>query len=350
MTLKNFYLIHQPKLESFLNDHTDRIIKNYPMQTGRQGITWVRESLTQGKMMRGMLVLMSAHMHGIEVTDEMYHIASAMELIHMAFLIHDDIIDDDLQRRNQDSLYYRYIKEGQRYRVSDKKRYGMAMAMCLGDMVFFLAFDILTHNIKDPQHLSTIVKYISREIQHIGPAQMMDASFAFVSDEPTEEEIDQVYTYKTAHYTFSLPLILGATFSPQSDSALLKNIGRELGIIFQLRDDELGIYGTAGTIGKPIGSDIRENKKTYMRHLLFSHIIGEDNHKLRKLFGKKELSADDLKYVRQAFEAYGITAKILHKIRLHNKRLESLISELSSSGIDISLLQDLSSYILTRKT
>ncbi len=320
------------------------------MKIGREGLEWLKESVTEGKMIRGMLVLIGAHVHGLQIEKQMYTVAASIELIHTAFLIHDDIIDNDYRRRGQDSLYYRYIKEGYTRNVADPEKYGMSMAMCLGDMIFFLAHDLISRNIHDPLLLSQLVRLISEETQHIGPAQMMDTSFAFNSDEPGEEEIEQVYTYKTAHYTFSLPLMLGSAFSVQPDFQILKNIGYEMGIIFQLRDDELGIFGSSEQIGKPIGADIRENKKTYIRHLLVSSATVTDQNKLKRIFGNPDLTSDDIACVRQMIDTYNIRRQVNAKVADHQKRLSFLFKELRKAGKETTLLEELSEYIATRES
>lgn len=349
MTFQEFYSTYQPGLIKSIYANLDQANQNYPLPVGARGIQIVRQSVTQGKMIRGMLVLMSAHMHGLAITDEIYDVASAVEILHTGFLIHDDIMDNDYKRRNQDSVYYQYIKEGQAKKATDPEQYGMSMAMCLGDMVFFLVFEIISKKIKDPELVQCIIGYISQEVQHIGPAQMMDAAYGLIPDDPTEEEIEQIYTYKTAHYTFSLPLILGAVFSSYVRLPLLKDLGCEMGIIFQLKDDELGIFGDTKEIGKLVGSDIRENKKTVIRHLLCKRADKANRKKLSDIFGNPHITKEDIEFVRELIKEYGVLDQINTQIANRTKVIEGFFTELADDDIDVSLLRELMMFIISRK-
>jgi len=349
MTFQEFYKKHQPKLIERIYENLDQTYKNYPLAVGAKGIRIVRKSVAQGKMIRGMLVLMSAQMHGVQITEELYDLAAAVEILHTGFLIHDDIMDNDYKRRNQDSVYYQYIKEGKRRKANDPEHYGMSMAMCLGDMIFFLVFEIISKKIKDPELVQCIIGYISQEVQHIGPAQMMDAAYGLITKDPSAKEIDEIYTYKTAHYTFSLPLILGAVFSLYVRLPLLKDLGRQMGIIFQLKDDELGIFGSTKEIGKLVGSDIRENKKTLIRHLLYKRASKQNRKKLTAIFGNSDITQADISLVRKLIQEYGVMSEIDKQIIKRKELIESYLAELSEDGIDVSLLGELLIFIISRK-
>src|SRR6185437_3870747 len=124
----------------------------------------------------------------------------------------------------------------------------------------------------------------------------------------TQEEIEQVYRYKTARYTFSLPLMLGALLA-QKDATIiqqLENFGEKIGTLFQLKDDDISLFGKEETTGKPEGSDIRENKKTLHRHYLFQYASSEEKQQLQTLFGKQNLTKNDIAYVRELFNTLHI--------------------------------------------
>lgn len=350
MKLKQFFNTHQEKLTDTIYENIDRAHKDYPLQVGKAGLLKLRESVAGGKMIRGMLVLMSVKMHGKEILEEHYHLAAAIEILHTAFLIHDDIMDNDYRRRNHDSVYYQYIKEGEEKGVPDPKHYGMSMAMCLGDMIFFLVTQIIATRIYDPEISQCIIGYVSQEVQHIGPAQMMDAAYGQLAEDPTEEEINQIYTYKTAHYTFSLPMIIGAVFSSYVRTEQLKALGQEMGIIFQLRDDELGIFGTTDEIGKEVGSDIRENKKTLLRHLLFAHASQEDVTKLTQIFGNHQISHEDIVFVQNTLKKNEVQQIIQKQIETREKQAQEILNALEKDGLDIVIIRELLEYIQKRKS
>ncbi|MBP9691241.1 polyprenyl synthetase family protein [Candidatus Woesebacteria bacterium] len=349
MTLTDFYSKHQAQLKETLYGHIDHAAQDNPIPIGAQGLSMIRETIAEGKMIRGMLVLMSAQIHGASISDEQYHAAAALEILQAALLIHDDIADLDMTRRGAPSIYSRYITEGTKKHVSDPEHYGVSMAIWLGDLLFFLVTDIISRSVLNPEISRGILSVISRELQYVCSAQMLDISFGLSHSIPTEDEIDSVYTYKTAHYTFSLPLIVGGIFTAKHDEKTLRSIGREMGIIFQLTDDELGMFGTTEEIGKEVGSDIRENKKTLLRHLLFTHASPTDQQKLSTIFGNRHIEQADITYVKERLNAYKIPQIMKSQIDKRSERVEKLLFEYKKSGNDISVLQDLLRYIINRK-
>ena len=82
-------------------------------------------------------------------------------------------------------------------------------------------------------------------------------------------------------------------------------LGTYLGVVFQIRDDELGVFGSRAQTGKPVGSDIREGKKTLFCLELLRRARGQEKKRLAALFGKKDLTAADLRTVREAAERLG---------------------------------------------
>jgi geranylgeranyl diphosphate synthase type I len=202
---------------------------------GPDAIEKIRAIVSEGKTIRGSLVLLTHDiLHGT-VHDDALRVAAAYELIQTGLIIHDDIMDHDILRRGKPTLHIQYKSE--------------ALAMCVGDILFFLAEELLS---------GTNVQTISDQIfQEVGIAQMQDVSFGLKKDFPTKEEIISLYTYKTARYTFSLPMMAGAILARADRETinLLENLGESMGILFQIQNDALGSKG-----------DDRENKKTLVRY------------------------------------------------------------------------------------
>jgi geranylgeranyl pyrophosphate synthase len=111
------------------------------------------------------------------------------------------------------------------------------MAMCVGDILFFLAIELLGSIKTDTITLGRILRLVGREFQSVGVAQMADVA----KTTTTTEDILSLYTFKTARYTFALPLMLGATLAGTTKETLkyLESFGVSAGILFQIRDDML---------------------------------------------------------------------------------------------------------------
>src|SRR4029078_8287647 len=115
--------------------------------------------------------------------------------------------------------------------------------------------------------------------------------------------------------TFSLPLVLGAMVGNASEDKFkqLEEFGENLGIVFQIVDDKLGITGDSKITGKPVGNDIVQNKKTVFRKLLFDYADKNQKQILNKIFGNKNVSSTDVEKV------IGIANKLDTEIKLNKK-------------------------------
>lgn len=197
---------------------------------GPDVIDRVKKVVIRGKTIRGSLVLLAYCFTNREPSDNAIKVAAAMELIQTALVIHDDIMDHDDTRRGMPSLHKQYNSE--------------SLAMCVGDVLFFLAFELLGSIKTDEITLGRIIRLVGREYQSVGIAQMMDVA----KRAKTKEEILSLYTYKTARYTFAVPLILGVILAGTTKDTLryLEAYGVSAGVIFQIRDDMLDREKTLG--------------------------------------------------------------------------------------------------------
>ncbi len=243
-----------------------------------------------GKQIRGSLVLLSAEMYG-QTAQSCLPLAAAMEFSQSGFLIHDDIMDNDEYRRGGKSLYFQYQELARSQNVSQSLRSGQSLGICMGDIAFFWTYDLINQLSCTNAVRQQLFSMSSAEYVKVALAQMDDVYFGFNSSEPSQDEILNVYRYKTARYTFSLPLMLGAVFAQSDPNQInqLSLLGEDLGILFQIKDDELGIFGEPQKTGKPVGSDITEGKKTLFRLFLMQASNTTEQEKLNSIFGSPEM-------------------------------------------------------------
>jgi geranylgeranyl diphosphate synthase type I len=182
---------------------------------GPDALEKIRAIVSEGKTIRGSLVLLIHELlHGTQ-KDVARKVAAAYELIQTGLIIHDDIMDRDTMRRGKPTMHVQYKSD--------------AMALCVGDICFFLAHELL---------FCTPVEKISAKIfQEVGVAQMADVSHTAKS----KIEIVSLYRYKTARYTFSLPMTAGARLAGADKKLidLFEQLGESMGILFQIQDDKL---------------------------------------------------------------------------------------------------------------
>jgi geranylgeranyl diphosphate synthase type I len=114
--------------------------------------------------------------------------------------------------------------------------------------------------------------------------------------------------------------------------ATLERLGETLGIIFQIKDDEIGLFGEAAETGKPVGSDIKEGKKTLYYGYLQRRATGADLERLRGIFGNSEIGESEVRYVRELTERLGIRREIQERADNLAESTRKLIDTLSAAG------------------
>jgi geranylgeranyl diphosphate synthase, type I len=279
-------------------------------------------------------------------------VAAAYELIHSSLLVHDDIIDRDRMRRWAPTLFHQYEELGEREGIAEPGHFGTSLGICAGDAGFFLAFEMLSGAGGDVSHgdrVSRIMLLWAKELTAVGLAQMEDVAFGASSRMPSEEEVLRLYRHKTARYTFSLPLATGAIAagSDLGTASRLEELGEHLGILFQMKDDEIGLYGEEAEIGKPPGSDLKEGKKTLLTLALarlggreYGDIVG----RVRDLPGDAAVLSS-IRDLAERTGALGVLERIRNPLR---KRAEEIIETLDIEPSHRELLRELLRYNLDR--
>lgn len=204
-----------------------------------------------GKRIRPILVLLTNQLLGGPQANAMAT-ACAVEMIHTYSLIHDDLpaMDDDELRRGKPTLHIKF---------------GEAIAILAGDALQSLAFEIITQD----DHLtdSTQVSLIRALSGAIGPRGMVAGQVLDMEGENRSIDglaLAEMHNRKTGDL-ISASVMAGACIAgaTDADQQHLKNFGYSLGLAFQIRDDLLDVLGDTKTLGKPQGSDQRQDKNTF---------------------------------------------------------------------------------------
>ncbi|HCS78932.1 TPA: hypothetical protein DIV55_04290 [Patescibacteria group bacterium] len=299
-----------------------------------------------GKMIRGALLLFSTEMFGRKITAEHMKAAAALELIQSAILIHDDIIDQDALRRGKPAMHTQFQAIGINRKSTNPVQFGISLAICAGDVGFFLAFELLNSLTVSPETKTRITKLVLEEIQLVELAQMQDVFFSATSKQIEETEILKLYQFKTGRYTFSLPLTCAALFTKQPTQIITKitQLGEYLGILFQLKDDELSLFGTSKVTGKPVGTDISRNNKTLYHHYLFVLADSAQKKRLNTVFGNPNLSVKDMAFVQTLVNDLGINNLIRKQKQILERKAREIISTLPVAPLHKEFLIALISY------
>ncbi|MBC2580410.1 polyprenyl synthetase family protein [Clostridium sp. DJ247] len=197
--------------------------------------------IDNGKMLRAIFVLIGGGFGKID-KDKLKRISAAIEILHLATLVHDDIIDESNIRRGKRSI---------------QSSHGVKAALFTGDYLFSTAFSLLSKN-SSPKTLLDV----SETIKLICSAEV-NQFFSLYSFNSTIKDYLRRINGKCASL-FSLSLSIGAYESNAEPGtiAILKSIGYYTGMAFQLIDDLLDITSSKATIGKPSGNDIKSGVYT----------------------------------------------------------------------------------------
>ena len=228
-------------------------------------------ALRGGKRMRAALVVAGYEACGAErgsAVDPAYvrallgptgPAAIAIELLQVYLLIHDDWMDDDPVRRGGPSVHV-LLRE----RLGDK-RLGDTAAILAGDLVSGYAQSALLETPLDAARVLGAARAFAQIQEDVVCGQLAEIS-PMIGDRAkgTPPSVELIHALKTASYTVTGPIALGARLAGASEArvASLGRYGRALGVAFQLRDDLLGVFGDAESTGKPVGNDIRQGKRT----------------------------------------------------------------------------------------
>ena len=191
---------------------------------------------------------------------------SALELLHASALVHDDVIDSSATRRGRPTTHIQFaaLHRDRQWRGS-ADQFGLSAAILIGDLALAWADDMVA-GVELPDDARDRVRRVWADIRtEVLGGQYLD----IVSEASAAESIAAamaVNTYKTASYTVSRPLQLGAAAAAERPDvhALFHEFGNNLGIAFQLRDDMLGVFGDPAVTGKPSGDDLRSGKRTVL--------------------------------------------------------------------------------------
>jgi geranylgeranyl diphosphate synthase type I len=191
---------------------------------------------------------------------------AALELLHASALVHDDVIDGSATRRGRPTTHVKFaaLHRDRQWR-GPADQFGVSAAILLGDLALAWADDIVT-GIDLPSDARGRVRRVWADIRtELLGGQYLD----IVAEASAAESIASamtVNTYKTASYTVSRPLQLGVAAAADRPDvhALFHQVGNDLGIAFQLRDDVLGVFGDPAVTGKPSGDDLRSGKRTVL--------------------------------------------------------------------------------------
>jgi len=199
-----------------------------------------------GKRLRPVMALMACNLFTDNIENAVIPV-TGLEIFHNYTLVHDDIMDQAQVRRNLPTVHIKW---------------NLNQAVLSGDVMAFIATDCLLQSPADL--LQQVMRIFNKAAIEVCKGQQLDMDFE-KSFLVTEKEYLRMIGLKTAAL-IAASLKIGAVLggADHTDSELLFEFGRNIGLAFQIQDDLLDIYGNSKIFGKHSGGDIVSNKKTYL--------------------------------------------------------------------------------------
>lgn len=305
-----------------------------------------------GKRLRPFLFYKTYELSGrAEDLEEALKVSMALEFLHAYFLIHDDIIDCDGLRHNGLAMHKQYEEQyAGKVVEKDLEHFGVSMAILAGDLLSSWVYRVIsTSNLDSEKKLKAIQK-ISEITSDTLAGEMIDQTLG-IGSSFEEDLIFKVFDYKTARYTVAAPFELGAILAGASHEEIeyILRFAIPLGIAFQIKDDIIGLLGDGNKIGKPVGSDIKEGKKTLLMSFAVENASAGDKEYLLSRLGKKDLSQGEIEEVRGIIRKCGALEYAENKIAQFADAFRGNLEDKSEFFGKYAFVKGLESLLLKRE-
>ena len=279
----------------------------------------------KGKQLRPMFVFLSAKLHG-PVNESTYRAAALVELLHTATLVHDDVVDESLERRGFFSINALWKNK---------------IAVLVGDYLLSkgLLLSIEAQEFKQLQILSEAVKQMSEgELLQMEKARKLNIN---------EDIYFEIIRSKTASLLSSACAVGSwSTCNDEGITEKMKQFGEKTGIAFQIKDD-LFDYGSVD-IGKPTGNDLKEKKLTLPLIYTLNNINKTEKRKIIYIIKNQNKDPEQIKFVLQKVTETGGIEYAKNKMEEYRDEALKILFEFPESDVRRAL-EELVLYTTDRK-
>ncbi|KGB50097.1 geranylgeranyl pyrophosphate synthase [Leuconostoc mesenteroides P45] len=290
----------------------------------------IRSQASAGKLVRPALTLLFSELTDAPYNQKAIVLGASIELLHLATLIHDDIIDESKLRRGQDSI---------------QAHFGKDTAVYAGDYLLTGMLSLLN----DADNIQAN-KLALESLRNILFGELTQKHNRYLTDISFDNYLTQI-TGKTAAL-FKLSVLFGATSSDGVSSQLLDVVGKlgeNLGIAFQLLDDYLDFESITEelSLGKPAGQDIRNG--IYTAPILFALENPDINAELKELLALRDgITDDQLVHIHNVVLESDAMSRLNSLLAEYSQELDDLLNKLPNNALR-QKLNHLATLLLNRK-
>ena len=273
-----------------INDYLEKALSGLePEPLGKASLHLIEAG---GKRLRPYLTVKACESVGGRAEDAV-PFAAAVELLHNFTLVHDDIMDRDDLRRGKPTVH---------------KVYGVPLAVLAGDLLFAKVYDVVLTNRPTGMPAERLIEgmtKITEAAMILCKGQALDMGFPGAKGVTVDEYIRMVGAKTSA--LFKACAQVGALAGGGSDEQVeaLGGFAWDAGVAFQIEDDVLGVTADEETLGKPVGSDLREGKKTLINIHALERATEEQRRRIGKAFGVEDASPRDIEAAVEALREVG---------------------------------------------
>ena len=318
------------KRANFFNTVLEKFLKNGEPKSLYDAVRYI--PLAGGKRLRPSLAMISCESVSGDIKN-VIPLAIAVELTHNFTLVHDDIMDKSKLRRNIPSVHIKFDEP---------------TAIIAGDLLFAMAFEAM-HGIQGDLSIFKNVEFgLIDCVREISEGQHLDMKFE-KSKNISEDQYLEMILKKTAvlfMYAAEAGALLGGGTKDQTIA--LNEYGKSLGLGFQIHDDYLDMSSEKNILGKDIGNDIRNGKKTLIAVHCINNALKDDKRLLEKIFGNLNATDEEVKQVFDLFNKVGSIEYAKNTAIKYCEKAKKAIEILPDSNAK-EILVELANYSISRE-
>jgi len=273
-----------------------------------------------GKSLRPSLLLLTCKMFKGQVKDAL-PAAIAIELFHNFTLIHDDITDNSPLRRGNPTVHVKWNSN---------------VALLSGDALLIKAYQEL--NKTPPKYLPSIFILFNDAALKVCEGQQFDMEYETKARVSIDDYLNMISMKTAALFAASMSMGAITAGASKSDCNKMKVAGESLGMLFQLKDDVLDVFGKPGKTGKQTGGDIIQDKKTFLLLKAIELAKRKTKTELNLLIGNTKLSpTDKVQRVKKIYEDLGVEEYANQQMQIYYNRFKKSLTSIKAPEKDILL-------------
>ncbi len=281
-----------------------------------------------GKRIRPAMVLAAYKLYKDEYSQEVIHVAQAVEMFHNFTLLHDDIMDNSPLRRGQETVHIKWDD---------------ATAILSGDLLQIEVYEKLAE-----VGSLEILKLFNAMGRELCEGQMNDMQFEQMDVVSNAAYLDMIRQKTAVLLGFSLQAgaLLGGASAQEGKQ--LYDLGISIGLSFQLMDDYLDSFGDTAKVGKRIGGDILEKKKTYLWNEMWSRLDATAHQEIEAVYTKPEVEIID--FVKTKMNESGAKDYTLELAQKYTSKSLTALNSFDTPSGDKTYLEEIVKMLAGRES